>query len=157
MVHKANISIGIMAVPHVASEPVRWCSFPSWKQFSWLFLFGAIAGLRALILLWAGEGGWSVWAGGAATLFVCIAALRNWAYYVVTSSRIVVRNGYTGKDIETLHLDDVADLSIEQGPVARFFDIGTIVLQDRSGGQTLHLRGVTEPNVVRTRIDALKK
>ncbi len=146
-----------MAVSQVVSEPMRWNAFPSWKQFSWLFLFGVIAGLRAFMLVWSDEDGWPVWAGGAATLFLIIAALRNWAHYVVTSSRIIVRNGYTGKDIETLPIDELGDLSIEQGPVGRLFDIGTIVVRDRSGTQTLLLRGVTEPNVIRTRIDALRK
>ncbi|HET6675452.1 MAG TPA: PH domain-containing protein [Nitrospiraceae bacterium] len=146
-----------MAMSQVVSEPVRWNAFPSWKQFSWLFLFGIIAGLRAFMLVWSGEAGWAVWAAGSATLFLIIAALRNWAHYVVTSSRVIVRNGYTGKDIETLRIDELGDLSIEQGPVGRVFDIGTIVLRDRSGAQTLLLRGVTEPNVIRTRIDALRK
>lgn len=137
-------------------EPVRWSSFPSWKQFSWLFLFGIIAAMRAGFLLWSGEKGWAVWAGGAVILFLCIAALRNWAHYVVTSSRVIVRNGYTGRDIQTLRIDDLADLSVDQGPVAQFLDIGTVVLRDRSGEQTLYLRGVAEPDVIRTRIHALR-
>jgi len=138
------------------NEPVRWRAFPSWSQFSWLSLFGGIAALRGGVLLWQGESGGAVWAGGAAILFLCIAALRHWGQYVLTSKRVIVRNGYTGCDIQSVRIDELAGLSIEQGPVARFFNIGTIVLRTRSGDQILFLRGVSDPDVVMAHIYALK-
>ena len=139
------------------TEPVRWRSFPSWSQFSWLSLFGGIAALRGGVLLWGGESGGGVWVAGAVILFLCIAGLRRWGQYVLTSKRVIVRNGYTGRDIQSVRIDDLAGVSIEQGPVGRFFNIGTIVLRTRSGDQTLFLRGVTDPEVVTAHIHALTR
>ena len=55
-----------------------------------------------------------------------------------------------------LALDDIADVTITQGPIAEFFDIGTVVIKSASGDQVLSLRGVREPEVIKTRIDALR-
>jgi hypothetical protein len=98
-----------------------------------------------------------VWLAGAVSLFLCIAALRRWGQYVLTSKRVIVRNGYTGRDIQSVRIDELAGVSIEQGPVGRFFNIGTIVLRTHSGDQTLFLRGVTDPEVVMAHIHALKR
>jgi hypothetical protein len=100
--------------------------------------------------------GWEVWLGGATALLLCAAALRRWAHYCLTSRRVIVKNGYTGRDIQSLALDDIADVAVDQGPIAQFFDIGTIVIKSVSGDQVLSLRGVRDPNLVKTRIDALR-
>ena len=69
---------------------------------------------------------------------------------------MIVKNGYTGRDIQALVLDDIADVTITQGAIAEFFDIGTVMIKSVSGDRVLSLRGVREPEVIKTRIDALK-
>jgi hypothetical protein len=69
---------------------------------------------------------------------------------------VLVKNGCTGRDIQALALDDIADVTITQGPIAQFFDIGTVVITSTSGDRILSLRGVREPEVIKTRIDALR-
>jgi hypothetical protein len=139
-----------------ADETIRWSAYPSWAHFSWLYLFGLMAGGRSLLALRRGMSGWEVWLGGATALLLCAAALRRWAHYCLTSRRVIVKNGYTGRDIQSLALDDIADVAVDQGPIAQFFDIGTIVIKSVSGDQVLSLRGVRDPNLVKTRIDALR-
>jgi membrane protein YdbS with pleckstrin-like domain len=137
-------------------EPVRWSAFPSWKHFIWLYMFSMVAGTRGVMLLRSETSGWEFWFGGAALLLVCVASLRRWARYILTPHRLIVRNGYTGRDIDALPLDRITDVTAEQGPVARFFDIGTVVLRTDRGESDLMLRGVPEPEVLKARIEALR-
>ena len=137
-------------------ETVRWSAYPSWAHFTWLYCFCLVALGRTLLALWWGMSGWEVWLGGAMTLLLCVVVLRRWAQYCITSRRVIVKNGYTGRDLQVLALDDIADVTVNQGPIAQFFDIGTIVITSASGDRVLSFRGVREPEVVKTRIDALK-
>lgn len=93
---------------------------------------------------------------GAVALLVCAAVLRRWARYSFTSNRVVVSNGYTGRDIQTLSFDDLSEATVMQGPLARFFGIGTVVLRSVDGDRTIYLRGVREPDVIKIRLEALK-
>ena len=137
-------------------ETVRWSAYPSWTHFTWLYCFSLMAGGRSLLALRWGMSGWEVWLGGATALLLCAVVLRRWAQYRVTSRRVIVKNGYTGRDLQVLALDDIADVTVNQGPIAQFLDIGTVVIKSASGDRVLSLRGVREPEVIKTRIDALR-
>ena len=76
--------------------------------------------------------------------------------YCVTSRRVIVKNGYTGRDLQVLELDDIADVTVYQGPIAQFFDIGTVMITSATGDRVLSFRGIRGPEVIKTRIDALK-
>ena len=143
--------------PGRSEETVRWAAFPSWKQFTWLYMVGAMAALRSLVLLRSGLSGWGWWLGGAVLLVACAAILRRWARYVLTSQRVVVTNGYTGREIQSVDIDEIGELSIEQGPVARALNIGTVILSPNHGDQHLTLRGVPEPEVLKVRVNALRE
>lgn len=91
--------------------------------------------------------------GGTVALLVCAAGLRRWAQYRLTSIRLVVRNGYTGRDIQAIPLDDIAEITLSQGPIARFFNIGTLAVHSRTGAPLISLQGVNEPRLLKTRID----
>jgi membrane protein YdbS with pleckstrin-like domain len=137
-------------------EVVRWSAYPSWAHFTWLYCFCLVALGRTLLALWWGMSGWEVWLGGAMALMLCVVVLRRWAQYCVTSRRVIVKNGYTDRDLQVLALDDIADVTVYQGPIAQFFDIGTVVITSATGDRVLSFRGVREPEVIKTRIDALK-
>jgi membrane protein YdbS with pleckstrin-like domain len=154
--HDASGSSATGASDRQAKEPVRWSAFPSWKHFIWLYMVGATAGTRGLILLRSETSGWEFWFGGAALLLVCVAILRRWARYILTPHRLIVKNGYTGREIEALPLDRITDVTIEQGPIARFLDIGNVVVRRNTDDSDLVLRGVPEPEVLKARIDALR-
>ena len=136
-------------------ETERWSAYPSWGQFTWLYFFSLMAGLRGWIFLRFEVIGGEVWLAGAAILLVCVAILRHWARYYLTSQRVIVRNGYTGKEIQAMPISDIGEVTITQGPLAHFMGIGTLVLRSTSGDRILSLRGISDPEVLKTRIEAL--
>lgn len=139
-------------------EPSRfvvWEAFPSWAQFSWLYFLSAISALRGALFFRFGVGGWEMWMIGAGILLACAAVLRRWAHYELTRDQIIVRNGYTGHVIQSILLSDVREMRIRQGFVARYFGIGTLVIQSRTSDRILSLRGVRDPEGVKIRVDAL--
>lgn len=134
---------------------VVWETFPSWAQFSWLYLMSALAALRAGMFHRFGLGGWEMWMIGAGILLACAAVLRHWVHYELTRDQIMVRNGYTGRVIQSILLSDIREVTIRQGFVAQFFGIGTLAIQSRTSDRMLSLRGVCEPEEVKIRIQAL--
>jgi len=139
----------------LAGETVRWSAYPSWKQFMWLYFLSLMSGLRGGFYLWFGVTGGEVWVAGAAILLVCAAILRHWAQYRLTSQRVIMRNGYTGREIQAMAISDIREVTITQGPLAQFMGIGTLVLHSMSGDRLLLLRGISDPEVIKTRVEAL--
>lgn len=133
---------------------VVWEAFPSWAQFAWLYLMSGLSALRGALLHRFGVGGWEVWMIGAGVLLACVAALRRWAHYELTRDQIVVRNGYTGRVIQSILLSQVREVTIRQGFVAPFFGIGTLAIHSRTSDRILSLRGVCDPEEVKIRIEA---
>jgi uncharacterized membrane protein YdbT with pleckstrin-like domain len=147
-----------MALIMEEREPGRlvvWEAFPSWAQFTWLYLMSALSALRAALLYRFGVGGWEMWMIGAGVLLACVAALRRWAHYELTRDQIVVRNGYTGRVIQSILLSDIREVTIRQGFVAQFLGIGTLVIHSRTPDRMLSVRGVCDPEEVKIRIQAL--
>lgn len=134
---------------------VVWEAFPSWAQFSWLYLLSAISALRGALFFRFGVGGWEMWVIGAGILLASAAVLRRWAHYELTRDQIMVRNGYTGHVIQSILLSDVLEVTIRQGFVAQYFGIGTLVIHSRTPDRTISLRGVCDPEDVKIRIEAL--
>jgi membrane protein YdbS with pleckstrin-like domain len=96
-----------------------------------------------------------MWMIGAGILLACAAVLRHWVHYELTRDQIMVRNGYTGRVIQSILLSDIREVTIRQGFVAQFFRIGTLVIQSRTSDRMLSLRGVCDPEEVKIRIQAL--
>lgn len=136
-------------------ETERWSAYPSWRQFTWLYFLSLMSGLRGGLILRLGVSGGEGWVAGAAILLVCAAILRHWAQYRLTLQRVIVRNGYTGRVIQAMAISDIRGITIMQGPLAQFMGIGTLVLQSMSGDRLLLLRGISDPEVIKTRIEAL--
>lgn len=139
-------------------EPERsvvWEAFPSWAKFSWLYLISALSALRATMFHGFGVGGWEMWMIGAVILLACAAVLRHWAHYELTRDEILVRNGYTGRVIQSILLSNIREVTIRQGFVAQFLGIGTLVIRSQTPERMLSLRGVSDPEEVKIRIEAL--
>lgn len=135
-----------------ADEPVLWSGFPSWRQFSWLYLMSAAVGARAVLFRRFELPGWEAWLAGALLLLATAAVLRRWARYEMTTDRLIVRNGYTGRIIAHCSLGEVAGVELRQGPIAALLGIGTVVIKG-SGDTRLRFRGLAEPDVIRQRIE----
>lgn len=132
-----------------------WDAFPSWAQFSWLFLLSTLSVLRGALFFRFGVGGWEMWVVGSGALIACAAVLRHWGHYELTRGQLMVRNGYTGREIQSIHLTDIREVMIQQGIVAGFFGIGTLVIHSRTTDRVLSIRGVSDPEDVKIRIEAL--
>lgn len=144
-----------MAEPSQADERVLWKAYPSWSQFAWLYFMSFLTASRGLLFFKFQIAGWELWLGGAGLLLVCAAALRRWAQYSITTDRVLVRNGYTGHEIEAVPLDRIEAVVLRQGPIAQWMGIGTLVIRTTGGGQ-VRLRGIKDPEVIRTRLQALR-
>ena len=137
-------------------DRIIWQGYPAWSKFAWLYLVSFVAGSRGLRILWQDATGWEGWLAGALALLVCAACLRQWAQYLIISNRVVMRNGYTGRDIQTITLDDIAKITLSQGPIARFLNIGTLQVHSKSGSSPLLLQGVSDPEIIKTRLEACR-
>ena len=135
--------------------PVIWEGFPSWAQFSWLYLLSALSAIRGALFHRFGVGGWEMWVIGAGILLACAALLRHWGHYELTRDQITVRNGYTGREIQFILLNEVRNIEVRQGMVADYFGIGMVLVHARSSDRVLSLRGVSDPEEVKIRIEAL--
>ena len=133
-------------------EPVLWEGGAAWSQFIWLYLIVGIMMLRVAFLVRSGMSGWSGWLVGAVTLLGIAAALRRWGRYVVTSRRVVLRNGWTGRDIQSIEYREILEIAIKQGPLADLMGIGTVVVRGRQDDATIRFPGVFDPEDVKQRI-----
>lgn len=145
----------LQAVGKPEEQRMVWEAFPSWAHFIWLYLLSAVSALRGALFFRFGVGGWEMWMIGAGILLACAVILRHWAYYELTGGQITVRNSYTGREIQCIPLNEVGTVIVQQGVVAEFFGIGTVIVQTRRSDRLLSLRGVGDPEEIKIRIEAL--
>ena len=139
----------------IQQERVIWKGFPSWRQFSWLYFFFILTAGRGLLFFRLGLPGWKTWVGGSLVLLLITAIIRHWVYYILTSTTVVISNGFTRREIESMKLKEVQHIEYLQGPVDKFLGIGTLLLQSSKDEQELRLRGVKDPDVVAAKLRAL--
>ncbi len=136
-------------------ERILWEGYPSWGQFTWLYFFSLWTGLRGFFLLRLGFSGWELWVVGAGILLGLVAVLRYWGKYLLTSKRVVLRNGYSGKDMASVEFGMFKSVEVMQGPIARMLGIGTLVVHCEDSGRSVRFRGIKDPEVIETKLRAL--
>ena len=92
---------------------------------------------------------------GAIALLVCVVLLRRWAHYIVTSQRLIIENGFNDQVIQEIPITRITEITLKQGPIAEFFQIGTLSIQSSKEDQPLTFQGVKNPEVLKTRIEAM--
>ncbi len=137
-------------------ERVIWQSYPSWRHFVWLYFFSLMAGFRGALFIRFGVEGGPLWLLGAGLLLLCAAVVRHWAKYLITSRRVIVTNGYTGRAISVGEVAAIDEITVSRGPIARWLGIGTLVIRFDGKDRVLSLRGITDPEIVRTKLEALR-
>lgn len=133
-------------------ESILWSGYPSWRQFSWLYLMAGLVAWRGWLFWRFGFSGWIGWAVGAVVLLGTAVVIRRWGHYEILSTCLVVRNGYTGREVGRMDFSDVERVEIRQGPIASLFGIGTVIALS-SRRPTLRFRGVDDPEGVKRRIE----
>lgn len=135
-------------------ERVLWSSYPSWRHFSWLYVMSALVLWRAVLFKRFDLPIWEAWLLGALVLLITAALVRRWARYEMTSRRLIVRNGYTGRMIAERSLTPSDRVELWQGPVARLLGVGTLAVVS-NGDPVIRFRGLREPADVKQRIERL--
>lgn len=137
-------------------DRILWKAYPSWRHFTWLYLFSSLSAFRAGLYLFFEIPTWEIWIVGAIFLLSCVFVIRHWAHYFITPEKVQVKNGYTGRDIDAITLDKIKEVTITQGPLASFLNTGTLTIQALDPNQVIRFRGIKDPEVIKTRIDALR-
>ena len=139
----------------VGNERILWKGYPAWGQFSWLYFFSLWTVLRGSVFFYAGVQGWQLWMVGAVLLLGVAGVLRYWAQFLLTSHQVIIRNGFSGNTIGYAKHESIKVIEITQGPLAKFFRIGTVIIQYGEAKQTLRFRGIKDPEVVVAKLRAL--
>lgn len=93
--------------------------------------------------------------GSGMALSVALAVFfRQTTRYTVTPDAVHRTKGLFGESEESVPIADIESVSVRQSPLDRFFGIGTVMLQ-RKGGTIERLAGLTDPDVIRRKIEAL--
>lgn len=137
-------------------DRILWNSYPSWRHFTWLYLFSGLSALRGGLYIYFEIPTWEIWMVGAIFLLGCVFAIRHWARYFITSAKVEIKNGYTGQKIDASQLNRIKEITITQGLVASFLNIGTLTIHTLDPNQMIRFRGIRDPEVVKVRLDALR-
>jgi membrane protein YdbS with pleckstrin-like domain len=140
----------------VNQDHIFWKAYPSWRHFTWLYLFSGLSAFRGGLYVFFEIPTWEIWIVGAFFLLSCVVVIRHWAHYFITSTKVAIKNGYTGKEIDAINLEQIREVTIQQGVLAGALGIGTLVIQESAREHCLRFRGILDPEVIKTRIDALR-
>lgn len=140
-----------------AEEPVLWQTYVSWNQFAWLYLVSLFTALRGALLWQAAIPGWEMWVIGAVALVIVTLALRYWVRYVATSQRVLIKNAFTGREIQAMAIENISETTIKQGPFARLLGIGTIVFTSMHSDEVMEFRGVRDPESTLQHIQTVRR
>jgi hypothetical protein len=68
---------------------------------------------------------------------------------------VLLRNGYSGRDMASVDLRTITAVEVLQGPVSRILGIGTVVVQCQDSDKGLRFRGIKAPEILETKLKAL--
>lgn len=134
-------------------ERILWSGYPSWRQFSWLYLMSALVAWRAVLFRRLDLPGWEAWLLGSLALLAVAPLLRRWAGYELTPGSLIIRNGYTGRVITERRLTGNDRVEIKRGPIAAFLGLGTLVVTSDGDETGIRLRGLSDPEHIKQRIE----
>jgi membrane protein YdbS with pleckstrin-like domain len=140
-----------------AKDPVLWQTYVSWNQFVWLYVMSLIAALRGALLWQATLPGSALWVIGAVALVVVALASRYWVRYEATSQRVLIKNAFTGREIQAMAIEHISETTIKQGPLARLLGIGTIVFTSARSDEVMEFRGVRDPETTLQHIQTVRR
>jgi hypothetical protein len=139
------------------NELVLWQTYVSWNQFAWLYLVSLLTALRGALLWQAAIPGSELWVIGAVALVVVALALRYWVRYVATAQRVLIKNAFTGREIQTMAIENISETTIKQGLLERLLGIGTIVFTSTRSDEVMEFRGVRDPESTLQHIQTVRR
>jgi membrane protein YdbS with pleckstrin-like domain len=140
-----------------SKELVLWQTYVSWNQFAWLYAVSFVAVFRGVLLWQAAISGSGLWMIGAVALMTVALVLRYWVRYVATSQRMLIKNAFTGREIQAMAIENISETTIKQGLLARLLGIGTIVFTSARREEAMEFRGVRDPESTLQHIQTLRR
>jgi membrane protein YdbS with pleckstrin-like domain len=133
--------------------------------FTWFLIGVVIVAVPILILYFGGQiSRWFVVLGALIAIgcWFMPGLLVRREHFRITNYRIDMERGLLFKDLETLELWHVEDLSLRQSPIDRIFNVGTITVTSRDEtNPRLLLRSVAHPREIletlKTRVISVKR
>ena len=136
-------------------ETIRWTGHPAWSEYVFLWFFAVIFGVRAGLAVWIGQWGMAIIFGSGLALSAALAVFfRHTTRYTVTPDAVHRTTGLFGESEDRVPMAEIESVSVRQSPLDRFLGIGAVMLQ-RKGGTIERLAGLTDPEVIRRKIEAL--
>jgi hypothetical protein len=70
---------------------------------------------------------------------------------------VLIKNTFTGREIQAMAIENISATTIEQGLIARFLGIGTIVFTSTRGDEVMQFRGVRDPESTLQQIQTVRR
>ena len=70
---------------------------------------------------------------------------------------MLIKNAFTGREIQTMAIEHISETIIKQGLMARLLGIGTIVFTSARSDEELQFRGVSDPESTLQHIQTVRR
>lgn len=136
-------------------ETIRWSGQPAWSEYVFLWFITTVFGVRVGLSVWWGQWGVVAIHLVGTALFVGLAVFfRRTTRYTLTEEAIYRTIGFLGRREDRLPMSEVESVSVRLSRLDHLLGIGTVVVQG-TDGTSRRLAGVSDPEVVRRKIEAL--
>ena len=94
-----------------------------------------------------------------ATVALVVVALvwRYWLRYAATSQRVLIKNAFTGREIQAMAIENISEATVKQGLISWILGIGTIVFKSTRGDEVMRFRGVRDPESTLQHIQTVRR
>ncbi|MFY9270428.1 MAG: PH domain-containing protein [Candidatus Manganitrophaceae bacterium] len=133
-----------------------WKGQPAFSEYAFLWFFALLSLIRGGVAFFMGNAGsGSIYLLGTVLFIGFATVLHRASRYTITRAAIHKTAGFFGKEETILPLIEIVSLRVEQGPLDRLLGIGTLLLYRKGTDRVERLRGITDPEVVLRKIEAL--
>ena len=141
-------------------ERLLWQGHPSWMDHALLFLFMAVAFLRARLAIQSDEWLTAILYLLAIGFFFGIAALFHYSvFYQISDHRVRITSGLWRRQIRDIPLRAIESVTVKRELLNRWFDLGALEITLREGNTFSHasivLKGVPGPDRIKQQLDRL--
>jgi membrane protein YdbS with pleckstrin-like domain len=158
---------------HDVSEQDLWSGAYSPKAMAGAFICATLLAIAGMVAAsFAGPAGWTAVAIGALVVFGYLGLQLLYRHmsvrYRLTTQRLLREIGILSRTDDRILVVDIDDIKVEQGPIERLFNLGTIVLvvkdestkdeiQEVDGKGVMKMIGIENPRHVADLIDEARR
>jgi uncharacterized membrane protein YdbT with pleckstrin-like domain len=139
-----------------AYERILWKGYASWADHALLFLFMALALIRAAFALQSGDWETALLYAMALSLFFGIAAAFHYAvFYQISAQRIRITTGFWNAQTREVPLGRVRSVGIRRELLNRWFNLGSLEITTDEQFPLI-IKGVPDPEWLKRELDRLR-